>query len=357
MRNVAGLLGIVVTTVLSGCGGKQDDHHGTLAPDGTVTSAGHVLNDDGCDASVSWTYDLDPSFTCEELTALAKRSTCEALCGDPAAACGFPRQAVPGGGPGYIDVGAQYDTGGSCPPMPTTLSCEKIVPASGHCSSGNVIEGRRPDGLRALEGDAYRSLGDYFAHAAHLEAAAVLAFERLGEELRAHGAPRGLCERVAQAEKEERRHVVLASGLARRFGAEPPPAVAESTSRRTLFAIAHENVIEGVVRETYGAAVAIHRARRAADEEVRETLAVIAADECRHAELSWDLHEWMLARLTEQQRAAIEDARRDALLELSDALARAEPSPELALLAGVPSRRDAIRLFDAVAAVLWRAAA
>jgi hypothetical protein len=229
--------------------------------------------------------------------------------------------------------------------------------APSHPDDCPAIEGRRPDGLRQAAIEMDGSLATYFANAAHLEAAAVLAFERIGEELRAYGAPRELLARIAQAEKEERRHVVLTSALARRFGAEPPPAVAESTSHRTLFAIARENVVEGVVRETFGAAIAIHRARRAADEEVRETLAVIAADECRHAELSWDLHEWILTRLTEEERVAIEDARQGALRELADALDAAEPAADVALLAGVPTRRDALRLFDAVSAVLWRAAA
>ncbi|MET0284240.1 MAG: hypothetical protein ABW352_07210, partial [Polyangiales bacterium] len=49
--------------------------------------------------------------------------------------------------------------------------------------------GRIPAGLVATSRDQARSLGEYLASCAHLEAASVFAFERLASELRAHGAP------------------------------------------------------------------------------------------------------------------------------------------------------------------------
>src|SRR5205823_490342 len=53
--------------------------------------------------------------------------------------------------------------------------------------------GRRPAGLVQLSPAEESSvLGAYFAETAYLEAASIVAFERLGAELRAHGAPEAL---------------------------------------------------------------------------------------------------------------------------------------------------------------------
>jgi hypothetical protein len=85
---------------------------------------------------------------------------------------------------------------------------------------------------------------------------------------------------------------------------------------RSLFAIALENAVEGCVRETYGAVVGLVEARVSRDPEVRRASRSIAADECRHAELSWAVAAWILPRLTPGERHAVARAVKDAIAAL-----------------------------------------
>lgn len=218
---------------------------------------------------------------------------------------------------------------------------------------GWVVEGRRTEGLHAVDVDPYASVASYFANAAHLEAASVLAFERLERELREQGAPPALIGRMRRAAREERRHVEIMSELARSFGAEPLPATAEPFVPRALFEIARENVIEGVVRETFGAAVALFRAERAGTPELRSALSEIAHDECRHAQLSWDLHAWMWSWLGAAERREVEAARNAAIEELREAIA-VEPADEIVEIAGVPRAPEAKELFDGLFESAWK---
>ncbi|MFO0673086.1 MAG: hypothetical protein U0235_26305 [Polyangiaceae bacterium] len=62
----------------------------------------------------------------------------------------------------------------------------------------------------------------YFASMASLaEAAAVVAFRRIHRDLRAHGAPDALLDRVRVATRDEIRHTRTTRTSARRYGAEP----------------------------------------------------------------------------------------------------------------------------------------
>jgi hypothetical protein len=124
--------------------------------------------------------------------------------------------------------------------------------------------------------------------------------------------------------------------LAKRFGATPPrPKVARRQSR-SLEAIVRENVVEGCVRETFGALLATWQATRAADAETRRELARIAEDETDHAALSWAIAEWGLARLDDAAKKRIERARRSAIVELERENAK-ELDANVACIAGIPS--------------------
>jgi hypothetical protein len=81
--------------------------------------------------------------------------------------------------------------------------------------------------------------------------------------------------------------------------------------------MARENAVEGCVRETYGAALALIGAARAEHHEVRKALCTIARHECRHAELSWQVAEWATALLGARQRGTIRHAMRRAVAELA----------------------------------------
>ncbi len=211
------------------------------------------------------------------------------------------------------------------------------------CSVCPGSAGRVPAGLAPIAGVSARSaLGAYFANAARLEAASVAAFRRLRDELELHGAPAALCEAARDAEQDEVRHTLAMARLARRHGGRYVRPRVEAVAPRSLAAIAEENAVEGCARETFGALLATHQAEHAADPEIARAMRAIAADETRHAALSWAIARWSLAQLDAAQRATITAAWHEAMDSVAgadgrhDAVAKAAslPAPaERALLA------------------------
>lgn len=221
-------------------------------------------------------------------------------------------------------------------PEPDQVNCEVRI----------ICEGRRPEGLCSDGAVAVEvpALGALFARMAHLEAASVPAFERLADELAAHGAPERLVRAARRSAKEEVRHARAMEALALRHGAPIPELKVAPFQARSLEALALENAVEGCVRETFGALLAGWQARSAEDAQVRESLAAIAPDEQRHAELSWAIDAWALARLSPEARERVEEARREAWRELErDAAASLVPDA-VARASGLPSARMAQRL-------------
>jgi rubrerythrin len=147
---------------------------------------------------------------------------------------------------------------------------------------------------------------------AALEAASIAAFNRLARELEAHGAPTELVARAREAMHDEVRHARRLLRLAREHGALPTRWRKAKLPLRAPFEVAMENAVEGCVREAFGAAVALVQARRASSGEIRSAFAVIGEEECRHAALAWDVHDWYLRHLTAPERASIERAQRHA---------------------------------------------
>jgi hypothetical protein len=236
-----------------------------------------------------------------------------------------------------------------CATVGGTAPCELVTsegasaPDQVKCEVRWVCEGRRPEGLLSdgRVAEQVPALGAMFARMAHLEAASVPAFERLAQELAAHGAPARLVRAARRSAAEEVRHALAMGSLARRHGAPMPEVAVAPFEPRTLEALAIENAVEGCVRETFGALLAGWQARNAEDGAVREALGTIAPDELRHAELSWAIDAWALGRLPPEAQARVEEARREAWLALerdaevstlSEAVARQAglPSPELA---------------------------
>ena len=205
--------------------------------------------------------------------------------------------------------------------------------------------GRRPEGLAARATRRGESpIAAFFAHVAHLEAASVDAFEILGSELSAHGAPRSLRRAARRAARDEVRHARAMGTFARRAGARiQRPRVRRPAAPRPLLDIALENAREGCVRETYGALVALWQAEHALDPRVRAAFATIAREEARHAALSWRVAAWAEERLSPAEREMVRDARARTAVELSSELRR-EP-PEVLAPLGLPPARVAERLF------------
>ncbi|MBW2462957.1 MAG: ferritin-like domain-containing protein [Deltaproteobacteria bacterium] len=214
--------------------------------------------------------------------------------------------------------------------------------------------GRRPAGLTGdMSGVCTGAVaGDYFANIARLEESAVAAFDIMVDELAALGAPAELLEGAREAREDEVRHTEAMGALARRFGAAPLSPQLEAVAPRTPFEIALENAVEGCVRETFGALVGAHQALRAGDEAVAAAMREVADDEIRHAELSWAVAGWLEPQLTDDERARIAEAKRDAVVALRHQAS--EPvDPEIVALAGVPDAETAVQMVQRLAVDIW----
>lgn len=218
--------------------------------------------------------------------------------------------------------------------------------------------GRRPAGLEVagdLAADA-TPLGAWFASASELEAAAVHAFRTLARELEELGAPQDLVDRARSAARDEIRHARATAALAARFGGAPRRAEAARARARSILEIALENAVEGCVRETYGALVATYQAGRAADRSIARSMRAIARDETRHAALAWDVAALLEPRLSPDERARVDEARRAAIAELEDE-ALGVHAAEVVTEAGVPNEPAARRLLAGARELVWARAA
>jgi|SoiMethySBSTD1v2_1073268.scaffolds.fasta_scaffold25773_3 hypothetical protein len=204
------------------------------------------------------------------------------------------------------------------------------------CEFNTTCEGRLPAGYEPPCDDTSTPLlGRYFARMAAGEAASVTAFQQLAEELEEHGAPLELVDGAERAAAEEGRHWRITAALARRYGARATRGTTPPRRQRPLFELALENVREGVVRETLGAAIGWWQAARAEERAVRTAMRRIANDESGHAELSWQLDVWVRERLSTVERAQLDAAREAAIATIGREL-EAPVDGELVRRAGFP---------------------
>lgn len=195
-------------------------------------------------------------------------------------------------------------------------------------------------------------LGRYLAEAAELEAESVPAFARLARALAAHDAPADLVRAARVATVEEARHWKRTRELARRHGGRPVKPPAARATFASLEDLAVDNVVEGCVRETYGAMVAAHQAAEAVDPDVRRLMTEIAVDELGHAALSWKIDAWACGRLGPGFQAR----RREAATTAAGELIAASGLPvadELQARAGLPAPVTARALLAATCALVW----
>ena len=169
-----------------------------------------------------------------------------------------------------------------------------------------------------------------------------------------HDAPADLVQAALRAADDEVRHASLMTVAARRHGAQPAPVEIAPPRDRTLEEIAIENAVEGCVRETLTALVALHQSQHATDAAIRQSFAVIAEDETRHAELSRDVYRWAAAQLDARARARVTAAMRAAIDELRDeACALSCESAEDRSRLGLPSPVAVRALIDALDQRVW----
>jgi hypothetical protein len=232
-------------------------------------------------------------------------------------------------------------------------SIPKDKPVVIECAICPGSAGRRPEAFVAVATKNASPLGAYFADLASLEAASIEAFGRLRAELASFEAPSELVEEAERARRDEIAHARSMSRLAKRNGVKPSARVpAARRAKRSLFEVARENMVEGCVRETFGAVVAAWQAEHA-HETMRADLAQIAEDELRHAALAWSVAAWSSERLTDDERAAIGAAAAEAV----DDLVRATQQPVHADLsdAGVPDGPTQRRMLERLRDTLWAA--
>ena len=221
--------------------------------------------------------------------------------------------------------------------------------------------GRRPRGLAltaaadsAVSGDrsARRQIGAFFAQQFQLEAASVPAFVTLRRELAWFDAPAPLVRAAMAAERDEVIHARLTAALARRHGVAVALPTVVPTPVRSLTEMTEENVVEGCVREAYGALVATVQARNARDPVVRAVMASIAEDETRHAALALGVDAWAMQRLGPVAAARMAERRRDAIAELETDAGHGW-SPAVGAAAGLPGRGEARALLGELRSQLW----
>jgi hypothetical protein len=180
-----------------------------------------------------------------------------------------------------------------------------------------MCKGRRPLGHVEFVDERSDGLGHTLAAMAHLEAASVLAFEQLAEQLAELDAPADVLERCRVAANDERNHARWLSKLAERHGATVREPRFDARAHDRL-AIAMHNAVEGCVHEAFAALVAAVVARVGESPVLRRIYARIAEDETRHGQLAWDLHQWFMSRLSPSEQTQIETAKREALARLPD---------------------------------------
>lgn len=348
----------------SGDATTGDASAGDSASDGSLTSDGNARDtgtvESGSDTGIA--TDAPPvSCTPSYAPADAGPDASPDACNDYLVhlPCGLEKDATPAGCDLYL-----VDCAKICTQVPGTPPCH----VTEQCQDGAVVPdrtgvtiecatcgpaGRRPAGLLAARFECTKSVvGDYFARAAHLEAASVGAFRALREELVAHGAPRSLVKMAERSAADEVRHARVTRRIARRFGATAARARVVRRPVRRLEDVALENAIEGCVRETFGAMVATWQARNAGDSEIRREMASIATDETRHAALAWAVARWTEARLDADGLARIAEAKRASVAALRREQSE-RPARELIDSAGLPTAAQARAMVDALERAVW----
>jgi hypothetical protein len=268
------------------------------------------------------------TFTCNELLAAQTDA------GPLDAASSVADAMLPDAGPPGIGFSGGY----SCSLEGNALSCTFQT----YC-----VGGRAPQGLLGAQ-VARRGVGSLFAEMAHLESAAIPAFEDLAEELALHDAPRSLRRGARRGVEDERRHARSVSALAHRYGGITPEVARSERAPRSLFEMAADNAFEGCVREAYGAVEAAHQAAHAADPAVRAAFNEIAREEAQHALLSLAIDGWARTRLSPRARHALTELRAEGVSRLRAGL-EAERGRDLRVLAGMPSATRANDLLSLVA--------
>ncbi|MGH1347877.1 MAG: ferritin-like domain-containing protein [Nannocystales bacterium] len=220
------------------------------------------------------------------------------------------------------------------------LDSEVVEEGEPGCSVGRLPRGYCRNNVRRGVSPVGRAL----VAVAEMEAAAVPAFEQLGRELRAHGAPTPFVGEAERARLDEVRHARTMARLARRHGGLPRAPRVRRMPLKDMVSVVAENAAEGCVRETFGALVAHAQARRAQDPALRHAMRTIARDETRHARLSWAIDGWARSRMKPGERARVARSARHSIERLREELTPAQ-DPSVHTVLGLPEPAEARSMF------------
>jgi hypothetical protein len=181
-----------------------------------------------------------------------------------------------------------------------------------------AVEGRgHGDIQKNTVGKGPSFLAGYFSRAYHAEASSVAAFLQLRAELKSHGAPIELQNRCLSAAIEEVHHARMMNQLLQDSGGCSQPLSFGTLPKRSLYELALDNAVEGCVFESYSALKALYQARHATDERIVFVMKVLSKDELGHAQLSWDIHHYLMTKLSKTEQRAISNAQRKALQDVN----------------------------------------
>ncbi|WP_437491459.1 ferritin-like domain-containing protein [Sorangium sp. So ce1014] len=166
--------------------------------------------------------------------------------------------------------------------------------------------------IEPLAAELRETLAAAWTRDALFEHASVASFGRFALELLAAGAPADLVEEAHRAALDEARHARLCFALASAYAGETIAPGAFPFDGRVeveadLASMAARAAKEGCIGETIAAVIAAEELGAAEDPAVRSALAIIAADEGRHAELAWRTVAWAIRAGGERVRAAVEE--------------------------------------------------
>ncbi|MFK7929603.1 MAG: ferritin-like domain-containing protein [Myxococcota bacterium] len=157
------------------------------------------------------------------------------------------------------------------------------------------------------------AMAEAWLNAALGEHASIAAFARVTLEMMALGAPADLLTELQQAAADEVQHAQLCFERVQHFGGgalEPGrfPLSPDLRLNTDPVSIAVAAVREGCIGETVSAWLAERAAERATDLTSKRVLTQIAADESRHAALSWRMVAWLMQEYGDEVRDAVVSA-------------------------------------------------
>ena len=172
----------------------------------------------------------------------------------------------------------------------------------------------------AMSDDVRAALVEIWLRDAAFEHASIASFARLSLELIALGAPADLVRAAHRAALDEIEHAELALTIASELAGKtlgPGPLASQSTEAPSFAGLARACFRDGCYGETVAAMLARASYEATREPELRGVYRQIAVEEQRHAELSFQIVAWAVARNAEA-RAVIAEER--------DRLAASEPT-------------------------------